>query len=336
MQSGMRVVVRVRAAQESVVLCEPHVGSTISTSLQPQPAEFSSVLGPESTQREAFLTCGMPMLEAVLDGQRACLFAYGQTGSGKTFSLLGAEGGKNPHKLDGIVPQIVSELFRRFAGLEAHGIKYNMWATFVEVSNEKARDLIADPNRYGEQPVLEVRAQKAGGGTAIDALDAATARVHSSRALTELIEGALARRVTEANDYNEHSSRSHALLTLTLERRAGRTSQTTSLHLVDLAGSETYNHQQPHAKINVSLLALGRVLTALAKGHAYVPYRDSTLTRLLQGVIGGGGSTCMLACVHAGKGNAGETHAVLEYAKTTASIVRKATKAEVTEIRSHC
>ena len=47
------------------------------------------------------------------------------------------------------------------------------------------------------------------------------------------------------------------------------------------------------------------------------------LPLLRQGVIGGGGSTCMLACVHAGRSNAGETHAVLEYAKTTASIVRK-------------
>jgi hypothetical protein len=58
--------------------------------------------------------------------------------------------------------------------------------------------------------------------------------------------------------------------------------QTTSIHLVDLAGSEQYNHTMPHAKINVSLLALGRVLTSLAKGHSHVPYRDSVLTRLLQ------------------------------------------------------
>lgn len=61
--------------------------------------------------------------------------------------------------------------------------------------------------------------------------------------------------------------------------------QTTSIHMVDLAGSECYNYTRPHAQINVSLLALGRVLTALAKGHKHVPYRDSVLTRLLQGVL---------------------------------------------------
>ena len=104
---GMRVVVRVRPSSSSVCVCEPHVGSTIQTEMQgPTPLEFNAVLGGESTQREAFLCCGLPMLEAALEGNRACLFAYGQTGSGKTFSLLGADGGKNPQKLDGIVPQV--------------------------------------------------------------------------------------------------------------------------------------------------------------------------------------------------------------------------------------
>ena len=152
---AMRVVVRVRGTKDSIedVICEPHVGNSITTSLQVELMEFSAVLGPASTQREAFVTCGLPMLEVALEGQRACLFAYGQTGSGKTFSLLGAQGGKNPHMLDGVVPQIVSELFRRFAALEMHGIKYNMWASFVEVHNEKCRDLLAKQDGSGEQPV---------------------------------------------------------------------------------------------------------------------------------------------------------------------------------------
>lgn len=155
--AAMKVAIRVRpSSKESVVYCDPHVSTHIKTDINRNGFTFATVLGQESTQREAYLECGLPMLEAALQGQRACLFAYGQTGSGKTFSLLGAEGGKNPHKLDGIVPQMASELFRRFAQLESQGIKYNMWASFIEVHNEKARDLIFEGDPEYEQPVLYV------------------------------------------------------------------------------------------------------------------------------------------------------------------------------------
>ena len=45
-------------------------------------------------------------------------------------------------------------------------------------------------------------------------------RVYSSADLTELIERATARRTTSSNSVHEHSSRSHAFLTLMLERRS--------------------------------------------------------------------------------------------------------------------
>ena len=36
---------------------------------------FDTVLGPSSGQHEVFDTCGKPLVEAALNGQRACLFA---------------------------------------------------------------------------------------------------------------------------------------------------------------------------------------------------------------------------------------------------------------------
>jgi len=62
------------------------------------------------------------------------------------------------------------------------------------------------------------------------------------------------------------------------------------LHLVDLAGSERQSKTQATgdrlkegAKINLSLSALGNVISALVDGKtAHIPYRDSKLTRLLQ------------------------------------------------------
>lgn len=65
------------------------------------------------------------------------------------------------------------------------------------------------------------------------------------------------------------------------------------LNLVDLAGSERQSKTgalgerfKEATKINLSLSALGNVISALVDGKScHVPYRDSKLTRLLQGKI---------------------------------------------------
>ncbi len=51
-------------------------------------------------------------------------------------------------------------------------------------------------------------------------------------------------------------------------------------------------------KINLSLSALGNVISALVDGKTnHIPYRDSKLTRLLQDSLGGNTKTIMIAAV---------------------------------------
>lgn len=67
---------------------------------------------------------------------------------------------------------------------------------------------------------------------------------------------------------------------------------TSKFHLVDLAGSERIKKTKASGerlkegvKINQGLLALGNVISALGDGtnRSFISYRDSKLTRLLQG-----------------------------------------------------
>jgi hypothetical protein len=109
--------------------------------------------------------------------------------------------------------------------------------------------------------------------------------------------------VVERGRINSHSSRSHAVFMVhvdkrTLVTRVGSVEDETPvasrlrrgcLFLVDLAGSERakksgvfgtrFNEMKA---INLSLAALGNCIAALASQKAHVPYRDSKLTRLLQ------------------------------------------------------
>ena len=114
--SRLRVVVRVRpqcrhdgeARQLSSVECEPRFGHCISVKgprNKGQKATFSAVLGLDASQHDVYKECGVPLLDALFSGTSACMFAYGQTGSGKTYSMIGAEGGRNPSKSNGVIPQ---------------------------------------------------------------------------------------------------------------------------------------------------------------------------------------------------------------------------------------
>ena len=67
-------------------------------------------------------------------------------------------------------------------------------------------------------------------------------------------------------------------------------------------------------KINLSLSALGNVISSLVDGKStHIPYRDSKLTRLLQDALGGNSQTAMIACVSPADVNLDESINTLRY-----------------------
>ena len=101
--------------------------------------------------------------------------------------------------------------------------------------------------------------------------------------------------------------------------------------MVDLAGSErqgktgaTGARLKEATKINLSLSALGNVISALVDGRGkHIPYRDSKLTRLLQDSLGGNTKTVMVAAVSPADYNMDETLSTLRYASRAKAIKNK-------------
>ena len=142
-------------------------------------------------------------------------------------------------------------------------------------------------------------------------------------------------RKTASTNMNQDSSRSHSLFTIYIETgedvdgeqriKAGK------LNLVDLAGSErssktgaTGQTLKEGIKINLSLTALGNVISTLVDGKStHVPYRDSKLTRLLQDSLGGNTKTVMIAALSPADYNYEETFSTLRYAARAKAIKNK-------------
>ena len=99
--------------------------------------------------------------------------------------------------------------------------------------------------------------------------------------------------------------------------------------LVDLAGSERLKSTKSSGKvlqeagfINKSLYVLGKVIAGLVRtngdlNHKDVPYRDSKLTRLLIGSLGGRSRTLLISCVSEAKSSQAETLRTLKFRYAT-------------------
>lgn len=88
--------------------------------------------------------------------------------------------------------------------------------------------------------------------------------------------------------------------------------------------------------INTSLLAMGNVVQALAKQQAHVPFRDSNLTRVLEGSLGGLCRTSLLVCVAPEMYHATETQSTLEFAARAIAIVAKPVVFQVETLNTRC
>jgi kinesin family protein 11 len=215
-----------------------------------------------------------------------------------------------------------------------------------QIYNEELKDLLVPPEvPDADRPKLRIVEDKSAEGRGLYCNGLIEKSVNSAEEILEALAVAENRRAVEETKMNAQSSRSHCLFSVTVTCReycadgqGGMVMERTGrLNLVDLAGSEcaktagTGNDQRgiERKNINQSLLALGRVITALqslsnsGKGvelAGRVPYRDSKLTRLLQDALGGRSKTTIVATCSPSELAVEETVSTLGYAQRASGI----------------
>ncbi|XP_069813008.1 kinesin-like protein KIFC3 isoform X2 [Dendropsophus ebraccatus] len=278
--------------------------------------ELDKVFLPHTTQEEVFQEIE-PVVMSCINGYNVCIFAYGQTGSGKTYTMEGTA--ENP----GINQQALQALYQEMEarrGLWSYSVSLSM----VEIYNEVIRDLLSkDP-----QEKLDVKLNPDGSGQ-LHVPGLTSKEVKNFRHIKKILTLGKRNRATFCTNMNERSSRSHALLTITItgqELSSGAVT-TGKLNLVDLAGSERVwksgaegERLKEAQNINKSLLALGEVIQALRTKQAHVPFRNSKLTYLLQDSLGKGNKTVMMVQVSPLESNLGETICSLIFAQRVCKV----------------
>ena len=192
---------------------------------------------------------------------------------------------------------------------------FDLAVGMLEIYNDEVYDLLTDlpagataadkkqnAIKSNGKATLEIRRNADG---LIEVPHLTKEKVNSIEDVMALLKRGNSCRATASTDLNEHSSRSHMVLTVEVKSGlAGQQANKGTLYLVDLAGSERVRKSNVEGEqlkeagfINKSLSALGNVMEALDRKSSHVPYRDSKLTYLLQDSLGGNSRTMMVVTV---------------------------------------
>lgn len=312
-----RDIVRVTDNKEVLVL-DPDLSKDYLDRLQNRTKEkkycFDYAFGPDRSNLDVYTKSISSVISGVVQGLNATVFAYGPTGSGKTFTMVGT---KDDPGLMVLSLHTIFDLIKT----DKSSDEFEVTCSYLEVYNEVIYDLLERSSGH-----LELREDPEQG---IIVAGLRCIKVHSADKILELLNLGNSRRKTESTEVNSTSSRSHAVLEIAVKRKQRNKYRNQvmrgKLALVDLAGSERASETnsggqklRDGANINRSLLALANCINALGKqqkkGLAYVPYRNSKLTRILKDGLSGNSQTVMVATISPADNQYHHTLNTLKYA----------------------
>jgi kinesin family protein 5 len=100
---------------------------------------FDKVFKTDANQEKVYATTAKRFVEDVLSGYNGTIFAYGQKFSGKTHTM---EGNLEDDNMTGIIPRIVSDIFRHFSADLQTTIEFEIKVSCFEIYEGKIRDLL--------------------------------------------------------------------------------------------------------------------------------------------------------------------------------------------------
>ncbi|KAI0408902.1 kinesin-domain-containing protein [Xylaria palmicola] len=291
------------------------------------------------------------LVRRVMEGYHGTVFAYGMTGTGKTFSMQGTA--SSP----GVIPLAITDIFSYIR--ETPTREFLLRVSYLEIYNERIHDLLSMPtaNAAGVGAAQEEIKLREDSKRGVYATPLKEEIVQSPTQLLRVIARGDQARRTASTQFNARSSRSHAVVQIVVESRErlpggsgaeGKRSglfpggvRVSTLSLIDLAGSEkaaeSKERRQEGSHINKSLLTLGTVISKLSenkekegkggdKDGKHLPYRDSKLTRLLQGALSGNSLVSILCTIQTG--SAGSTASANTHATETLNTLKFASRAK--------
>ncbi|EGC33210.1 hypothetical protein DICPUDRAFT_49064, partial [Dictyostelium purpureum] len=269
--------------KKDLLVNEPKIKLDLTKYTEKHKFVFDEVFDETSNNYQVYLHTAYPLVDSIFHKGKATCFAYGQTGSGKTFTMIGNG--------DGIYALAARDIFHR---LETYfKDQLEVYISFFEIYGGKLFDLL------NERKKLACRENE---NQNVVIVGLGEKQVNSPQELMTCITDGNKIRSTGSTGVNADSSRSHAILQISLKNIT-----TNKLHgkfsFIDLAGSErgsdTYDNDKQTRKegadINKSLLALKECIRALDQSSKHTPFRQSTLTQVLKDSFIGNSRTVMIA-----------------------------------------
>ncbi|XP_048851329.1 kinesin-like protein KIF20A isoform X2 [Brienomyrus brachyistius] len=229
------------------------------------------------------------------------------------------------------------------------GVRFSIWVSFFEIYNEFLYDLLGAPSPR-KRATLRLCEDRNGQPYV---RDLTWVQVRNAEEAWKVLKVGRRNQSLASTHLNHSSSRSHSIFSIRLlhvppDHGPGRAPQISELCVCDLAGSERCKEQRDGERlkeassINTSLHTLGRCIAALRYNQAcrsrpplLVPFRDSKLTRVLQGFFCGRGRSCMVVNINPCASSYDETLHGLKFSALATELVHvPSTKTRVAYILS--